>query len=219
MLAAAGDRLEEQFRRFGFQGDVADFIHEQQWAAGSRFNFAARRLVRWAAASCNRLTHSCQDATERETSDGVVVAFIFVVVEPGVPGVCSLGDAGERLAVGPFGLQSPVEALDLSLLPGTVGADEDVAGAEDFQGTLEVSGQGVVGHIVGHDLAHGANTHDKGRAGMVEESRAGRPPLVGVGLGVGQARVVVDCGEDVVKPDSPARVIVSTVASGRHVTA
>src|SRR5690242_1022426 len=42
----------------------------------------------------------------------------------------AVGVAGEHLAVGPFGLQGPVQALDLAVLPGAVRLDELLPGPE-----------------------------------------------------------------------------------------
>jgi hypothetical protein len=81
-------------------------------------------------------------------SDAVVGAFIVVVVEPGVESSGALVIAGPGAGVGPFGLEGAVEALDFAVLPGAVGLDEELLGAElgdrvVEQGRVPV-GEGVV---------------------------------------------------------------------------
>jgi hypothetical protein len=72
------------------------------------------------------------------------------VLEPGRKGGCSVGDAGEDLAVGPFGQQGSVEALDVAVPPGAVGPDkyvlDAVGGAQLALGGAAAVGKGVVGH-------------------------------------------------------------------------
>jgi hypothetical protein len=63
-------------------------------------------------------------------AEGVVTSSSVVVVEPVVEGGSSLIVAGERLPVGPFGLQGAVEAFCLAVLPGAVGSDPAVLGAD-----------------------------------------------------------------------------------------
>ena len=53
-----------------------------------------------------------------------------VELEPGRKGVGAFGVGGEDLAVGPLGGQGSVQSFDLPVLPGAVGLDEHLAGAE-----------------------------------------------------------------------------------------
>ena len=59
-----------------------------------------------------------------------MASVIVVVLEPGGKGCGGFGVAGPDLSIGPFGFQGAVEAFDLAVLPGAVGAGEDVVGAE-----------------------------------------------------------------------------------------
>ena len=64
------------------------------------------------------------------SSECAVASFSVVVLEPGCKGGGAFVVAGEDLPVGPLGGQGAVEALDLAVLPGAVGLDELLRGAE-----------------------------------------------------------------------------------------
>jgi len=55
-------------------------------------------------------------------------------------------------AISPLDLESPVEPLDLPVLPGAVRPDQDVGGADLGEGALENGAEGVVLGVVGHPM-------------------------------------------------------------------
>ena len=55
---------------------------------------------------------------------------VILVVEPWCQGLGALVVACEYPPVGPFGLEGPVEAFDLAVLPGAVRFDQDVVDVE-----------------------------------------------------------------------------------------
>ena len=115
-----------------------------------------------------------------------------VVGQPGVKGEGSGGVAGVGLPVGPFGGQGPVEPLDLPVLPGAVGLDEDVGGTQAGHRVGERTAVPVGERVVGDDLLDPCDAvRGEVLAGAGQERRAGRALLVGVDLAVGQAGVVV----------------------------
>ena len=56
------------------------------------------------------------------------------MLDPGSKGGGAFVVAGEDLPVGPFGLQGAVQPFHLSVLPGAVGLDEDLTGAQAGHG-------------------------------------------------------------------------------------
>ena len=63
--------------------------------------------------------------------------------EPGCEGSGVLVVVGVGLAVGPLALEGAVEALDLAVLPGAVGADQEVGRADALERCGESSAVGV----------------------------------------------------------------------------
>ena len=123
-----------------------------------------------------------------------------VVLQPGVKGRGASVVRGERLPVGPLGLQGAVESLCFTVLPGAVGFDEllsdAVRGADLAQ--RPAVGPGVVGEqSFDADDAVPGEVADR----ALEERGAGRSLLVGEDLGVRQPGVVVDDRVNVVEPD------------------
>lgn len=59
-----------------------------------------------------------------------MASLIVVVLEPWSKGGAAGVVGGEHLAVGPFGLQRPVEALDFPVLPGAMWTDEFMRGIQ-----------------------------------------------------------------------------------------
>ena len=130
-----------------------------------------------------------------------MAASSVVVLEPGCQGCGAFVVAGEGLAVGPFGEQGAVEAFGFPVLPGAVRLDEDLFDAASFSADLAQGpavGPGVVGH---QPLDAGDAVGCVVAQRSVQEVRAGPALLVGEDLAVGQPRVVVDHGVDVVEPD------------------
>jgi hypothetical protein len=65
-----------------------------------------------------------------ESAECAVATLSVVVLEPGRKGGGAFVVGEEDLPVGPLGLQGAVEAFDLAVLPGAVGLDELLLGAE-----------------------------------------------------------------------------------------
>ena len=128
-----------------------------------------------------------------------MAAFSVVGLDPG----CKSGGAfivtGEDLAVGPFGGQGAVEAFDFAVLPRAVRLDESLFRAEVFARVFHGLRVAVGERVVGHDAFDAGDAlGGEVRGGAFEERGARRALLVGQDFGVGQARVVVHEGVDVV---------------------
>lgn len=118
---------------------------------------------------------------------------LVVVLEPWCQSCGAFVVAGEHLAVGPFGLEGPVEALYLAVLPGAVRPDGEVLGSESANDLANGSAFRVAPVVVGHDrLDAGYALFGEGLSGPGQEPPTGVAPFIGVDLGVGEAAVVVD---------------------------
>jgi hypothetical protein len=153
------------------------------------------------------LTRSVVDTADRRVSVECGVAAVVVV---GVEEVCQgFGPLGVRRVgpeVGPLVEERAVEAFDLAVGLGSVGAGEFAGRAEVGEdvvpGQALAVGPGVVGQDP-FDAGDAVVVEEGGRAG--QEGRAGRDLLVGVDLAVGQPGVVVDGGVDVVEAHAADR--------------
>ena len=97
-----------------------------------------------------------------------------VVLEPRCKGRCAVSIAGEDLAVGPFGLQGPVEAFDLAVLPWAVRLDEHLTCIE--LGAYVADRPAVGPSVVGHDaLNAGDPVGVEVGSGAAQELRAVGP--------------------------------------------
>jgi len=115
-----------------------------------------------------------------------------IALEPGLEGPRALCVVKKDLAVGPLNLQRSVESFDFSVLPGTVGLDENVASVKLAEDSSKVVAQAVAVGIVGHDLLDADNAAlEEESSGPSEKACAGGTGLVGEDLGVGEATVVV----------------------------
>ena len=77
---------------------------------------------------------------------------VHVVVEPCSQSVVSLAVAVVDPPVCPLGLQGPVEAFDLAVLPGAVRPDREVTGPDLGESVSERSAVRVGPVVVGHHL-------------------------------------------------------------------
>ncbi|NYI03534.1 hypothetical protein FHU37_000477 [Allostreptomyces psammosilenae] len=128
---------------------------------------------------------------------------VVVGVEEGGQGVGALLVAGVGLEVGPFLGQGAVEAFDLAVGLGVVGAGAfvgDAAGGQD----VAPAGGGVAGSVVGQDAFDGDSVSVEERAGADPEQGGGGGGLVGQDLAVGEAGVVVDGAVEVAVADAVA---------------
>ena len=142
-----------------------------------------------------------QTADRGLASESCVAAVSVVVVEPGCKGGGAFVVAGEDVAVGPFGLEGPVEALDLPVLPGTVRSDQEVLDAGDVKKISERDTVGVVPRVVGHDRFDvDADVIELFECSCEELDRR-RGFLVGKDLRIREPAVVIDDRVHLVEPD------------------
>ena len=120
-------------------------------------------------------------------------AIVVVVVEPVGEGEAAFGVGGVDAPVCPFGLEGPVEALYLAVLPGAVGPDRHMAGTEIGQDGGNGVAVGVGPVIVGH---HRFDVFDpdrgEERSGSGEESGCRVALLISVDLAIRHPGVVID---------------------------
>ena len=133
-----------------------------------------------------------------------MTAVVIVVVQPARERgrACLLGAVDAN--VSPFLEQRAVEALDLAVGLGPVGARAAVADAGGEAGAGEV-GAAVGGVVVGEHRLRRHATVGEPRQGAPPERHHGDRPLVGQYLAVGEAGVVVVVGVDVGVPDPLTR--------------
>jgi hypothetical protein len=119
--------------------------------------------------------------------------------------------AGEDLPVSPFGGEGAVEAFDLAVGTGAVRFDEALLGAELGDGGFERGGMAVGEGVIPDDAFDAVDAVAGEELGSAEENGgSGGAFFVVVDFGVGEARVIVDDGVDVVKTDSSmARAMVA----------
>ena len=120
-----------------------------------------------------------------------MAAFSVVVLDPGGKGLGAFLVAQINAAVGPFGGQGPVQALDFPVLPGAVRADEflpDPVASADLAQRFAV-GPGVVGD---QPLDAGDAVAGEVADRSVQERCAGGALLISQDLAVGQPGVVID---------------------------
>lgn len=112
-----------------------------------------------------------------------MVPVVVVCVEPWLQSFSSFAIAGVDLFVGPFGLQCPVEALDLPVLPRAVRPDRDVTGTDRVEGIAERCAVCVGPVVVGHHLADPFNTvRFEKHSSSGEEPCCGGAFLIGMDL-------------------------------------
>jgi hypothetical protein len=129
---------------------------------------------------------------------------VVVLGEPGSEGLLAFGAGGKGVGVCPFVEQGAVVALDLSVCLRAVRSDQAVADAVLVEHAVEVDAFAVCECVVGKDAldldAVVAVEADR----TLEEARAAGDALVGQDLAVGQARVIIDRGMDVLEADTRA---------------
>jgi len=91
--------------------------------------------------------------------------------------------AGVDVPVCPFGLEGPVEAFDLADLPGAVGLDRHMTGADGGESRGERAASGVRPVVVGHDIVDVVDTVcGEEASGAQQELGGGVAGLVGEDL-------------------------------------
>src|SRR3954454_10588552 len=105
------------------------------------------------------------------------------MLEPGCKSRSALLVRGEHLSIGPLALECAVEALDLAVLPRTVGTDEDLFGTQSRNRGAERVAVGP--RVVGHEPFDPADAVGSEVLGTAQQERsAGRVLLIVQDLGV-----------------------------------
>jgi hypothetical protein len=125
-------------------------------------------------------------------------AVMVVQMEPVVQGSGAFAVGSVGAHIGPFGQQGAVEALDLAVGLGPVGAGEALDRSEVGDDLLELAAVAVGEGVVGQHPLDGDAMAGEEHPGPAEEPRAAVAALISQDFGIGQARVVVDGGMDIV---------------------
>lgn len=125
-----------------------------------------------------------------------VAAVMVVEVEPACKGSDALAFGAVEAGVGPFVEEGVVEAFDLAVGLGSVGASAGVADAVGVEDGLEGVGAVAEG-VVGEDSSGGDAVVGGEGDGSGHEPGGGGAAFVSEDLGVGEAGVVVDGRVDV----------------------
>lgn len=147
-----------------------------------------------------------KDSKRGASLESGVGSMLIVHPEPLLQDGLALGVRGIKAAIGPFGQGRLDEAIRLAIGLGAIRSGAFVARTQVVQGVLEGAGGRVGAGVVGeHAFDRGNPLGGKEGGRIAQEAGAGRPTFVGMELGDGNPRVVIDGDVQIFVAQAPTR--------------